>query len=201
MELRTTDVGMLDRLRDLDLAEDTWTTFNALYRDIIHKWCRRNVPHHQAEDLTQEILLKLLVELPKYEHDPARGRFRSWLKTVVSNTLRDYHRRESRQPHFEPVEQPALQNVAISQVADDHTFHSSDGTEISSAALAIKRVRRRVTSQSWEIFCDVAFGESTTAEIASRYQLSVSAVHKARYRVAKALRQEYERLLSPIEWN
>ena len=79
-------------------AESAWAAFHDRYREVILAWCRRRGLEAEAEDVTQEILLKLLRVLPQHVHDPGHGLFRSWLKTVVQNALRDYWRKNQRHP-------------------------------------------------------------------------------------------------------
>jgi RNA polymerase sigma factor (sigma-70 family) len=97
MLIPSTHGSFLVELQRDGRQEDAWAAFLARYRDVILGWCRqRALPQDCAEDLTQEVSLKLFKELPAY--DPARGRFRSWLKSVVNNTLTDYWRRQCRRP-------------------------------------------------------------------------------------------------------
>jgi RNA polymerase sigma-70 factor (ECF subfamily) len=49
----------------------------------------RGVPHHEAEDLTQEVLLRFLEKDLVGKADPQRGRFRSYLLGVLKHMLAD----------------------------------------------------------------------------------------------------------------
>src|SRR5262249_25254569 len=90
----STHFSLLGGLRDDHRRDELWAAFSARYRDVIVGWCvRRGLRGADAEDLVQDVLLKLFQQLPAHRHDPARGRFRSWLKAVVNNTLTDYWRR------------------------------------------------------------------------------------------------------------
>src|SRR6516162_11806038 len=90
----STNISLLCDLREDSRREEAWTVFHSRYRGVILGWClRRGLPPDGAEDLTQDILLKLFQQLPRYRHDPARGQFRGWLKAVVNNALTDFWRR------------------------------------------------------------------------------------------------------------
>jgi RNA polymerase sigma-70 factor (ECF subfamily) len=90
----STHISLLSDLREDGRHDEAWAVFHARYRGVILGWClRRGLPPDSAEDLTQDILLKLFQELPRYRHDPARGQFRGWLKVVVNNALTDFWRR------------------------------------------------------------------------------------------------------------
>src|SRR6516162_4580530 len=95
----STHISLLCDLREDGRRDEAWTVFHSRYRGVILGWClRRGLPPDGAEDLTQDILLKLFQELPRYRHDPARGHFRGWLKAVVNNALSDFWRRQRGRP-------------------------------------------------------------------------------------------------------
>src|SRR5688572_29502530 len=81
---------------DPTAAASRWEAVHRRYREVILAWCqRRELSHACAEDVAQEIWIKLLSQLHSY--DPTRGRFRSWLKAVVNNALVDYWRKQGKQ--------------------------------------------------------------------------------------------------------
>src|SRR5262245_57032246 len=99
VEIQPTRASLLFDLKQGRRPEEAWAEFHAQYSDVIHGWCRgRGLRPDVAEDLTQEVLLKLLRELPRYTYNSSRGRFRCWLKTVVSRALIDFHRRQKNHP-------------------------------------------------------------------------------------------------------
>jgi RNA polymerase sigma-70 factor (ECF subfamily) len=68
-----------------------------------------------AEDLFQEVCLRLLEALPRYRH---AGRFRSWVYTIAANAARDHLRR--RRPMTPPdgdVTTPSADRVAAAREA------------------------------------------------------------------------------------
>src|SRR5262245_13104707 len=95
----STHVSLLCDLKRDSRKDEAWAVFHDRYHGVILGWClRRGLPSDGAEDLTQDVLLKLFGQLPQYSHDPARGQFRCWLKAVVNNILTDFWRRQQRRP-------------------------------------------------------------------------------------------------------
>jgi RNA polymerase sigma factor (sigma-70 family) len=93
----TTHASLLDDIRADRRRDEVWAVFDARYHGVILGWCvRRGLSLDEAEDLTQDVMLKLFQQLPWYTHDPDRGRFRNWLKTVVNNAIIDFWRLRER---------------------------------------------------------------------------------------------------------
>jgi RNA polymerase sigma-70 factor (ECF subfamily) len=190
MMIPSTHASLLHALQQDD--QEAWAAFQARYRDVIVGWCqRRSLPHDSAEDLTQQVLLKLFQELPSY--DPARGRFRSWLKTLVNNTLTDYWRRQ--RGRGEPgvggttfLEQ--LGRLETLETADELSGVIEDRARtIANEVLA--RVQARVEAKTWQAFYQTAVEERPAAEVAAELGLTVGAVYKYKLRVKEMVTQEY----------
>ncbi len=55
----------------------------------------------EAEDLLQELFVRLVRTLPRYEHD---GKFEGWIFCIATNLARDRIRRAQRAPNTVPLE-------------------------------------------------------------------------------------------------
>ena len=77
---------------------ERWRQFDAIYRPMLLAYMRnRGLGESHAQDVVQDIFVKLLSKLNTY--DRSRCRFRNWLFTVANRTLIDFIRREaSRKP-------------------------------------------------------------------------------------------------------
>jgi RNA polymerase sigma-70 factor (ECF subfamily) len=168
---------------------------------VIIGWCmRRGLDRDSAEDLTQEILIKLLDALPHYKHDPDRGRFRSWLKTVVENVLSDQARRHRRHPEPRAVGGSTalerLYNLPSAVVAEELSAIVDNQTSAWESQ-ALDRVRARVEPASWEAFCRRMIGRRPASEVAAELGLTVGAVYKASERIKRMVIQESRDALPP----
>jgi DNA-directed RNA polymerase specialized sigma24 family protein len=76
MDLPSTHASLFVPLQRTDPRPEAWEAVHARYQEVILRWClRRGLSLASAEDLTQEIWLKLVHDIHKY--DPAKGRLRS----------------------------------------------------------------------------------------------------------------------------
>jgi RNA polymerase sigma-70 factor (ECF subfamily) len=187
-------MSLLQALSEEGRRDDAWVVFQAGYREVILGWGQRfGLDLHAAEDLTQEILIKLLEALPRYKHDPDRGRFRSWLQTVVRHVLADRRRRQRRR--HEPGGMGG--STALEWLAD---FPSPEAVEELSVAVdrrtaaweaeVLDRVRARVEPASWAAFCQRMIERRPAAEVAAELGLTVGAVYKAAERIKRMVIQE-----------
>jgi RNA polymerase sigma-70 factor (ECF subfamily) len=179
-----------------------WKTFHARYHSVILTWClRRGLPSAWAEDLTQEIWLKLLREIHTY--DPAKGRLRSWLKAVVNNTLTDYWRRQGGKPDRTGVGGSAflrrLADIADPQAADELSS-AIERRVNNSAAEVLKRVRDRLHETTWQAFYQTLVERRPAKDVARELGISVASVYKDTYRVKRMLHKEYSHV-QPNEEN
>src|SRR5262245_62033998 len=69
--------------------------FVELYAPVVAQWCRSaGLQESDAEDVGQEVFQAVNRAIGSFEHDPARGSFRGWLKTLTRNKLHDFYRRK-----------------------------------------------------------------------------------------------------------
>jgi RNA polymerase sigma-70 factor (ECF subfamily) len=197
----STHISLLCDLRGGGRRDEAWAVFQARYRGVLLGWClRRGLSREGAEDLTQDVLLKLFQQLPHYRHDPSRGQFRGWLKAVVHNALADFWRRQRRRPEPGGVGGTAfLERLGalaspepageLSVLIEEHARTTAD--EI------LARVRARVKETTWQAFYQTLVERRPAAEVAAELKLSVATVYKASYRIKQMVQEEYRRVYEP----
>src|SRR6185503_6096572 len=88
--LPTTSPTLLGRLRHDELNDAAWDEFIDHYGRHIYRWCRQwGLQNADAEDVTQDMLLKLARKLRDFAYDP-KSSFRGWLKTIAHHAWRDF---------------------------------------------------------------------------------------------------------------
>src|SRR5262245_22432247 len=90
-----TRITLLGRLRRDPGNEEAWAEFVDHYGPKLMRWCTRwQLQEADAQDVTQNVLLKLAEKLRDFKYDPSRS-FRAWLKTIAHHACSDFL--ESRQ--------------------------------------------------------------------------------------------------------
>lgn len=177
-----------------------WEDLCILYRPLILGWLRRQcVPDSDLDDLVQEILLAVLRGLPAFEHTGRRGAFRGWLRAIAHNHSCDYWKARARRAT--PSGGDACAHEAL-QVLEDpgsdlNRFWDEEHDRHILRCL-LELVAIEFEPSTVRAFRLVALEGASGAEAATRTGSTVAAVHKARSRVLRRLRELAEGLLDDV---
>ena len=183
-----TSISLMLRLRQAPTDVQAWDEFVRRYQPMIRDWCLRwGSRPEDAEDVAQEVLLKLLAAMKSFEYDPGRS-FRAWLKTVTQNAWNDFgkaHRRES-------TEDPdRFRAILDSRAAlDDLRGRMEDAFDRELLDLAMRRVEKRVKPANWRAFQLTAIDQRPGAEAAQDLGMTVARIFIAKHRVQHMLEEE-----------
>ena len=182
---------LLNRIRQSPNDKAAWSEFIDRYGPRIYRWCLRwNLQQADAEDVAQNVLLKLAQKMRDFPYDPARS-FRAWLKTVTHHAWQDFVRAQRVRGSGDSVVQALLDNQAAPQDLED-----SLDEEYQRAMLdeAMNRVRQRVEERTWQAFQRLAIEQQTGTAVAQELGMEITAAYMARSRVQKMLQEEIRRL-------
>ena len=172
-----TSAAMLEAMRDPNNRE-AWARFFSRYEKVIGNWCRnRGLQDADADDVTQKIMLILLDEMPEFVYDPAKGRFRDWLRVITRNACYRFLARDVSRK-FKPILDDVLARDELERSLEEHA-------KIQVLYSAIEEVRGRVSPRDWRIFHQLSFGGRSGDELAKECGMTIAAVFKAASRVRK----------------
>jgi RNA polymerase sigma-70 factor, ECF subfamily len=189
--MNSTSMSLLYRLRN-GKDPESWKTMVDVYQPLIHRWLRaQNTPPQDQDDLTQEMLVILLRELPKFEHNGRTGAFRVWLRSILTNRLRAYWRSNPRNTVADPqtladaVDDPNSEpNRRWDQEHDQHVL-----------TRLLELAEAKFEPNTYKAFRRVALDGASPADVAAELNISVAAVYIARSRVLRRLREDSDDLL------
>jgi RNA polymerase sigma-70 factor, ECF subfamily len=184
----STSATLLDRLRQPNQPQ-AWARFVNLYTPILLFWARqKGFQQADAQDLVQEVLVKLVRELPTHQRGEGQS-FRGWLFRVTVNQCRDFrHRKATR----------ALPGAAgLSQVSAGDTGSELEEAEYQRllARRGLEVIRPDFSETTWAAFTRVMLKGRSPTDVAAELKMSVNAVFLARHRVLARLREELDGLL------
>jgi len=172
---------------------DRWREFDSIYRPMLMAFLRKQrLDDSDANDVVQEIFVKLLNKIQTYDREKCR--FRSWLFSVAHNTLIDFaRRRASRKKATDAWVVNVLQPTPSDSVKMAEEWVKIHRTKILHHAL--KSVRSRTTPRVWACFEQRLLRDRPGAEIGAELGLDASTVFVNASRVLKKVRtvcQEFD---------
>jgi RNA polymerase sigma factor (sigma-70 family) len=191
--LPTTRVTLLTQLRQDPSDQAGWDEFVDRYGRHIYRWCRQwRLQEADAEDVTQDILMKLTHKLRAFAYDPSRS-FRGWLKTVAHHAWRDFED-SRRRAHPAAGDSQAQEMMLTLEAREDLARKLEEAFDLELLEAAKVRVRLRVAPHTWEAFRLLALEGLPVGEVAARANLQVAMVYVAKSKVQKMLQEEIRNL-------
>lgn len=137
---------------------------------------------HIAEEMTEDVFVKLGVKRPKY--DERKATFKTWIYTIGRNVAIDYLRRNRKQM---TVSMEELQEIANEEYALD-VFYIWEEQKI-----ALHRAIRKLKVEYQQVLWLSYFEEFSNKEIAQIMRKSVRGVESLVYRARLAVKSELEK--------
>ncbi len=179
---------------------ERWREFDSIYRPILIAFLRRQgLKESEADELVQDVFVKLLGKIHTY--DRSKCRFRTWLFRVTRNTLIDRaRRRASYEKALDGWAAQVLHATPRDSVVMEEEWRRLHRERILAHALRV--VRSSVSSKMWTCFEQRLLRDRPASEIAARLGIepdAVDAVYVNACRVMKKVRalcEEFDEDLS-----
>jgi RNA polymerase sigma-70 factor (ECF subfamily) len=182
-----TRVSLLARVRD-PADREAWRRFFEAYLPVVYHLARRKgLQDADASDVAQEVMIRVARAIRGFEYSPERGRFRDWLYRVTSNAVASHHRGDRREARGVGGEDGDA-NIQLAAAAPDAEWIDEFNQQV--LRVALERTRPHFQPATWRAFELAYFDRRPAAEVARETGLSIGAVHVAKSRVSKRLRDE-----------
>jgi RNA polymerase sigma-70 factor (ECF subfamily) len=177
-----TSASLLDQARGGAAA--AWDRLVVIYTPLLEAWLTAaGLQPADREDLTQRVLEILVRQLPDFEHSGRPGAFRSWLRGITVNLLREFWRARPGPEADSRLDQVVDPDAALNRLWDEehdrHVLHT-----------LMRLVRPEFADATWQAFQRLALDGVPGRVVAAELGLSVNAVLIAKSRVLARLRQE-----------
>lgn len=161
-----------------------WTDFVDRYGELIRRFCRqRGLQTSDADDVTQDVLVSLTKAMPGFRYDPEKGRFRSYLKTIVVRAIARRSCQKDPATSLERVDEltrAGLEDAGVEAAweAEWRRYH---------VRTAMGAIEKEYNAHDVEAFRRYALAQQDAASVADALGLSVDQVYQAKSRITRRL--------------
>ena len=188
-----TRASLLVRLKDR-ADQAAWYEFAEIYRPVIVRLaCRKGMQAADAEDLAQQVLAAVAKAIDRWQDDPRRARFRTWLHRVAGNLILNALTRGK--------PDRGSGDTGLLQLLDQQPANEGPNSELlrlewrrEAFRWAAARIRDEFQPENWEAFWRTAIEGEAVDDVARRLGKSRASVHSARSRIMRRLREEVNEL-------
>jgi RNA polymerase sigma factor (sigma-70 family) len=186
-----TRLSLLARLREPN-DQEAWREFAAIYQPLIQRLAvQRGLQHADAQEVAQEVLLAVAGAIGRWEPDPNRASFRTWLFRIARNLMINLLKQKQRLPRVSGGSDLVdLLNQQPARDGDSELFDHEFRREV--FRWAAERVRGEFRDSTWQAFWRTCVDGEDISVVADSLKLSVGAMYVARSRVMTRLKQIIE---------
>ena len=186
----TTNATLFLRIRASDPLprEIAWEEFRQRYSPMIAGFARNLGARQQdVDDLIQDVLMGFFAVSPTFLYDPAKGRFRGYLKVCTFRALRSRLGQNARFKTL-PLDHVDPESLEVEQVWNDVWEQEQLRCALAAAREAYAGSS---TFRAFELY--VILGKLPAA-VAEELGVNINSVYKAKERVTELLRQKLKEL-------
>ena len=174
-----TAVTLIAKIKDLGPASDSaaWVRFWNAYSGAIRQFAAMKGGEENADDIVMLVLGKLVDVLRKGQYTPEKGRFHSYLATMIVNEVHMLHRRN--------VARGNDRRVSIDALHDDH---DGEGARSVGETLVAAEESPEAIDAAWrQAVLKSAVERRDIAEVARTFGISRNSVSQIKTRIDKRI--------------
>ena len=181
-----TSLSLLARASANDPAG--WRQLVQVYSPLVFYWARRaGLGDADSADVVQDVWQSVSKALTGFQRTERQGSFRGWLWTITRNKLHDHFRSRAGKAQAAGGSEArlCLENIPESEPVDE------SGIEDQGLLYrTLELIRGEFEERTWRAFWRMTVENRSAAEVAQELGLTPNAVHQAKFRVLRRLREE-----------
>lgn len=191
----TTSLTLLGQLKDGDPT--AWERVVDIYGPFLFGRLRsRGLTEEDAADVLQEVFASLSQSIGRFRRDRPGDSFLKWLQTVTTNKLRDFWKKQQRQP--DAAVGGSTVEHRLSETPDpipEEDWSTDSIAKQSILKRALKLIQTEFEESTWKAFWLYVVDEKAADEIAVELNMTPRTQRNARYKVRKRLLEEFGDLM------
>ena len=187
-----TRMTLIARLRNQHDA-GAWQDFVFFYKEYIHAVVYNlGVNKSDVEDLTQNVLVVLWESLPKFDYQPDRCKFRTWMSTIIRNKVGRYFEKKQRYQRDNERAESIRSNKAEHHLPEVYEIAEHEW-KLHVAELAWQTVEQEFSGKAMQCF-ELFMEGLSVSEISIKLDIKVNSAFVYRQRVQEKFYREIRRL-------
>jgi RNA polymerase sigma factor (sigma-70 family) len=191
---------LLQRLKHWD-DEESWRQFFNTYWRLLHSVAiKAGLTETEAQDAVQETIISVAKTMPKFQYDPARCSFKTWLWHLAHKRITDqFRKRPPRACAAPPTSGTGTSRTGtVERVADpaslelDQVWDKEWEQRIFEAA--VERVKSKASVEQYQMFDFYVLRNWPVKKVASTLGISSAQVYLAKHRVMGLIKREVKLL-------
>lgn len=189
----TTRPSLLLRIRDRNDA-GAWHTFDSIYRPMLQRFAHScGLGDEASEDVAQHCLTVIAERIGEFVYDPEKGRFKGWLRTMVTNRVRTMargrHERQAGSDVFRdlPQREDTPQEVFDRIWLEEHLWH------------CLRELRGEVEEHTYLAFQYHVIDQWPVEKVCAELGLKPNNVYTIKWRLTQRVADKMRELLDGIE--
>ena len=175
-----TSVTLIAKIKNLAPGEDSaaWVRFWNSYSDAIRQFAAIKGGEENADDIVMTVLGKLVEALRSGQYTPEKGKFHSYLATMIVNEVHMSHRKE--------MSRAADRKVSIDSSIGGASAESADRTIADTLAAHVLN-ETALSERDRNVYREYALDGRDIGEVAAKYRISRNYVSQIRVRIDKRI--------------
>lgn len=189
---------LLARMKDFE-DQAAWQEFFNTYWRLIYSAARKSgLTEEEAQDAVQDTILEMLKQIPRFDYQPAKGSFKSWLMVITRQRIARQLKKRLPAIRHQPADEDTSRTGTVDRLADPETpllesiWESEWQEHLMGAALA--QVKAKVKPRHYQIFDLVVLQGWPVEEVARTLGINRAQVYLAKHRVGTLVKQAATRL-------
>ena len=173
----TTNKSLLNAIQRGD--EVSWNRFYETYRPLIVHIGQSSLNPNEIDDLVQTVVLRVFQSRSRFRYDPAKGKFRNWLGSIVRNSVTDILRKRK----------PEEASASLPESEED-SFERKWNEEWRKHLLsqAVEILKTKVSARTFQAFDFYVLQEMKPEKTAEFLGIEISKVYKAKFKCTSLLK-------------
>jgi len=190
---------LIAKIKELPPGEDAavWVRFWSTYQGAIRQFAANKGGEQKADDIVMQVLEKLVEVLRTGQYTPEKGRFHSYLATMIVNEVRMAHRKDKVRAEDRKVSLDALsdddgklplsESLASSVGTDTESIDEDWRQAVLQSAVTHVLNHTALSNRDRNVYRDYVLNGVAIADVAQKYGISRNYVSQIKFRIDKRI--------------